>query len=733
MRRRRQPGARAALALAGLLGLLARGGGEERPDAEAPARKANRLIHEKSPYLLQHAHNPVDWYPWGEEAFKAARESQKLIFLSIGYSTCHWCHVMERQSFEDAEIAARLNERFIAIKVDREERPDVDEVYMSAVIAVTGHGGWPLSAFLTPEGKPFYLGTYFPPRDDPRLGMGFLTILERISEAWGSRRDEVLKSAESIAEHLAQDAGPEPAERSWRREDLRRGYEAFADLYDAEHGGFGRAPKFPRSSVIDFLLAYHRLAREPRALEMAKATLSKMYRGGIYDHLDKGFHRYSTDARWHVPHFEKMLYDNALIASSAIDAYRACGDAELLEAARGCLGYILDKLADPGGAFRSAEDADSEGEEGKYYVFDRAEVFGVVGEADGALFCERYGITEAGNFEHGKSVLRLAASIDDVTRSRGLERAEVLERLDRARRRLLEARRRRVPPILDDKVLADWNGLAISALAKAHQASGEARYVEAARAAADFIAERLTRDGKLLHRYRDGEARYPGYLDDFAFLANALIDLYEADLDPKRLREAARLAREMLRQFWDEKRGGLFDTGPDHERLIVRTKEFYDGAVPSGNAVAALALQRLADYTADPDFAARAATLARLSAGLFEGPPPSHQSHPQLLLAAAAAQTPRVDVVLVAASAEAAAPLRREVQRRYLPRRTIVQLLPERRAEIEALMPWIRGLPDAGSAGTPYALARSSGKEFQRLEKPEQLGELLAASAGAED
>ena len=705
---------------------------EEKPGTaagtEAPQhaeRKPNRLVHEKSPYLLQHAYNPVQWYPWGAAAFKAARESGRPIFLSIGYSTCHWCHVMERESFENEEIAARLNRDFIAIKVDREERPDVDEVYMAAVMATTGRGGWPLSAFLTADGKPFFLGTYFPPQR-------FMGMLEQLATAWAGRQEKVLEHAESIAAHLKRDVGPIPSDSRWTRSDVDRGFEQLTDSYDPVHAGFGSspryAPKFPRTSNVDFLLAYHRLAGSDDALRMATVTLEKMGDGGIYDHVGKGFHRYSTDRVWLVPHFEKMLYDNCLVSRTYLNAYRLSGSQRFLQVARESLGYLLTRMSDPGGGFYSAEDADSEGEEGKYYVFDRKEVVAILGEEQGALFAERHGITEKGNFEHGKTVIHIAATIDELARKREMTAGDVRFALEHARVKLLAVRDGRVPPLRDDKILTDWNGMAISALSLAYQATGQKRYLDAARRTAEFISSHLFRDGKLLHRYRSGEARFLAYFEDYAFLVAGYLDLYEASLDLAYLNTAEGLAREMIRQFWDEKKAAFFHTGPQHEKLLIRTKEFYDGAIPSGNSVAAMDLHRLVAYTGDSELTEKAEQLARVAASLFQRRP---QSHPKMLEAATVDLQPRIDVVIVLAGGlTAARAFAREIHRRYVPHRTVVRISVANRAAVAAAIPWLPRVEIPallGGGDTAYALARVDGGDFQRLDTPAALGTFIDA------
>ncbi len=724
--------ARSSLGVLLVLAFLSRGlGGTVEEGEHAKRREPNRLIHEKSPYLLQHAYNPVDWYPWGQEAFEAARKSGKPIFLSIGYSTCHWCHVMERESFENEAIAAIMNEKFISIKLDREERPDVDEVYMKALLRTRGSGGWPLSAFLTADGKPFFLGSYFPPEDHPRRGRGFRTILELVAQTWTSDRETVLAAANRLASGLSQNVGPKPQKDPWELSMLKTGYQTVFNTYDEQHGGFGQppryAPKFPRTATIDFLLVYHRLTGEKRALDMATDTLERMYAGGVYDHVGKGFHRYSVDREWLVPHFEKMLYDNALISVTYLECYRSTGREYFLDVALDCLEYLLTRMKHPEGAFYSAEDADSEGEEGKYYVFNPQELTAILGEKDGKIFAERYGVVPGGNFEQtGKSVLHLAVPLEKIAAASDISGEDLKASLERSRQKLLEVRSKRVPPLKDDKILTDWNGLAISALSVAHQVTGRAQYLEAAERTVAFIDSELARDDRLLHRYRLGDAKYDAYFEDYAFVVGGLLDLYEASLDIHYLNEASRLAHVMIEQFWDGENGGFFQSGSGHEKLIVRTKEYYDGAIPSGNSVAANGLIRLGAYTGDAVFREKVEVISRVGAGLFQR---GAQSYPKMLQAAARALAPTIDVVIVApdgkSGAAAAAAFLREVHRHYLPSRTIVRCVAGKTAKLAATIPWLSDVRI--ESADAHVLARRRGADFERLESVEKLREFLDA------
>ena len=536
---------------------------------------ANRLAHETSPYLLQHKDNPVDWHPWGEEALSRAREQNKPLLVSIGYSACHWCHVMERESFEDPEVAAVMNEHFVPIKVDREERPDVDAIYMDAVQAMTGHGGWPLNAFLTPEGVPFYAGTYFPP--EPRHGMpSWRMVLEGVARAWVEQRDQIIDGAERIVGRLQATAQLEAPDAELAPASLDAAVTTLKRSYDPEHGGWGGAPKFPNASVIEFLLR-----RGER--QMALHTLRRMAGGGMYDQVGGGFARYSVDAQWIVPHFEKMLYDNALLARAYLHAFQVSGEPFFERVTRETLDWALRELRQEEGGFASALDADSEGVEGKFYVWRIAEVREALGPlADTAI--EHFGMTEAGNFEGANIPVR--ATPDP-------------ERLDEIKAGLLAAREQRVRPGLDDKRLTAWNALMISALADAGAVLGEPRYTEAAVGAAEFILRDLRADGRLLRSYNHGTAHLNAYLEDHAFLLEALLTLYEATFDPRWFAEARALADTILERFADPARGGFFSTASDHEELIARRKDIDDHPIPAGSSAAAFGLLRLARLTGE--------------------------------------------------------------------------------------------------------------------------------------
>lgn len=548
----------------------------------------NRLINEKSPYLLQHAYNPVDWFPWSGEAFAKAKSEDKPIFLSIGYSTCHWCHVMERESFEDDEVADILNKHFVSIKVDREERPDIDHIYMEVCQLLTGSGGWPLTIIMTPDKEPFFAGTYFPKKS--RYGyIGLMDLLCKINETWKNQRDELLRSADSIIGALSKEEGEE--DKSSINEDMiQKAYKSLSGSFDEKYGGMGTAPKFPMPHNIMFLLRYYRIAKTEKALQMVIKTLESMYRGGIYDHIGFGFSRYSTDKKWLVPHFEKMLYDNALLMYAYTEAYQATKKALFKDIALQIGEYILRDMTSPMGGFYSAEDADSEGEEGKFYIWDKKEIYDILGEGDGELFCKTYNITDKGNFE-GKN-------IPNLIENESFEKVYKDESLTALRNKLYEYRERREHPFKDDKILTSWNGLMIAAMAFSGRVFDNIEFLDAAKKAVDFILMNLRRqDGRLLARYREGSADHLGYLDDYAFFIWGLIELYQAGFDERYISTAAELADDMLKLFYDKEQKGFFIYGIDGEKLITRPKELYDGAMPSGNSVAALTLLKLSRLT----------------------------------------------------------------------------------------------------------------------------------------
>jgi len=569
----------------------------------------NRLIHETSPYLLQHAHNPVDWYPWSKEAFEKAKKENKPVLLSIGYSACHWCHVMERESFENEKIAALMNELFVNIKVDREERPDLDEIYMNAVQMLTGRGGWPMTMFLTPEGKPFYGGTYFPPED--RQGMpGFPRILQGVAQAYRERPADVEKSVGQILETLHHMAESQPSEKDFAPGIIAESCEKIARAYDSENGGLGQAPKFPNPGVYELFLRYYSESGDERYLTMVAQTLSKMAQGGIYDHVGGGFHRYSVDAKWLVPHFEKMLYDNAQLLRIYSQAYVITGEPLYKTVVEESAGYLLREMHQPEGGFYSTQDADSEGEEGKFFVWTLAEIDALLGAEDGEVFARMYDVTEEGNFEE-KNILHPILTVDQASKFFRKEKSEIEALIARTKEKLFTAREKRIKPFRDEKIIAAWNGLLLSGLAEAIKITGASSCLEASRRTVEFIFGRMFRDGYLLHVYKDGQAKLRGYLDDYAFVALGLLDLYEVLLDRSLIDRAMELADIMLREFWDERGGGLFYTGKSHEPLISRAKPVFDASIPSGNAIAAQLLLRLYHLVGAEDYHTRAETILR--------------------------------------------------------------------------------------------------------------------------
>ena len=568
----------------------------------------NRLIHETSPYLKQHAHNPVDWHPWGEEALAKAKAENKPILLSIGYSACHWCHVMERESFENPDIAGLMNEHFVNIKVDREERPDLDDIYQkSAQAFMRRGGGWPLTVFLTPDQEPFWGGTYFPPV--PRHGMpGFPEVLLGVAEAYRKEPDQVKQNTQKVKSGLRQLSAPKPSTDPLDDALLDGAVKDLGSFYEPVNGGFGQAPKFPTPPPFHVLLRRFACTKEQTPLDMVLHSLWKMAAGGIYDHLGGGFHRYSTDGRWLVPHFEKMLYDNAQLVRLYLDGWRLSREPRFRQVVEETLEYLRREMVHPEGGFYTAQDADSEGHEGKYFVWEPAEIKEVLGPDLGEIFCRVYDITDGGNFE-GKNIPNLIPANGRID-VKGLPDGEQM--IADARRRLLEVREQRVKPLRDDKILTGWNGLMISGVLDAYQTLGNPAYLAMAEKALAFLLERAYQNGRLFRTVTSGVGKLNGYLDDYAFLAAALIDAFEATTQPAYLDKARELTAVMLEQFWDAQAGGCFFTGKDHEPLIQRMKNAEDSAIPSGNAVAAMNFLRLHHYTGEQAYLDRAEQTFRL-------------------------------------------------------------------------------------------------------------------------
>jgi uncharacterized protein YyaL (SSP411 family) len=667
----------------------------------------NRLAQETSPYLRQHAHNPVDWYPWGPEALERARQLDRPIFLSIGYSACHWCHVMEHESFENEGIAKILNDSFVSIKVDREERPDLDQIYMASVQMLTGQGGWPMSVFLTPDLRPFTGGTYFPPED--RYGRpGFRRILLMLADAWKTRRDEIGRAADEVTGHLQGLGQLSPAEGALSPELLRGAVATLARAFDRVNGGFGAEPKFPHPMDLRVLLRAWRRFGDQEALHMARHTLDRMAMGGIYDHLGGGFARYSTDARWLVPHFEKMLYDNALLAVCYAEAFQATGEPLYREVIEETLGWVAREMTSPEGPFYSTLDADSEGVEGKFYAWTEEEIEQVLGKKDAPLFAALYGVEPEGNWHdphgHGPAranILHRAKTFAQSARLSNLPEAALRDFLADARHKLFEARGRRVPPGKDDKALTAWNGLMITAYAVAAQVLDRPAYAAAAARAADFILTSMRApDGKLLRTWSRGSpAKLNAYLEDYAYLLEGLVSLYEATFEPRWVESALQTAGTMIDQFWDPKGGGFFFTGRDHEQLIARGKDPQDNATPSGNAVAVTALLRLVKLTGRADLGEKAERTLRLYRGLLAAHP---NAAGQMLLALDFSLGPVQEFAVVGTPADPATRrVLRAIHSGFRPDKVVALKAPGAEAR-EDLLPLLAGKEMAGGAVTTY-------------------------------
>ena len=566
----------------------------------AVPRMDNRLINETSPYLLQHAQNPVDWYPWGNDAFNRAKNEDKPILLSVGYSACHWCHVMESESFENLAIAEIMNEKFVCIKVDREERPDVDAIYMSAVQAMTGQGGWPMTVFLTPDGEPFFGGTYFPPQDRGGLP-AFPRVLEVMADTYRDKRSEVLETSQKLISHIRGISPKDNDLEILESKIIDTAFSKLQDNFDNKYGGFGLQPKFPQPMIYEFLLKYYIKNGLPEALEMVEVTLNNMAAGGIYDHLRGGFHRYSTDTYWLVPHFEKMLYDNALLIRLYLHAYQVTGNNTYRVVVEETLDYVIAEMTDKSGGFFSSQDADTEGEEGKYFVWRPEEIEDLLGKEQGSLFNKYFNVDIDGNFE-GMSILNVTMSKSDFMFSEGLEKSEFENLISQSKSLLLESRATRTSPGIDDKILTSWNSLMIGAFAEAGSILGRSDYVSIAERGADYILKTLVTEDRLLRTSRNGQAKLQGYLEDYSFLVNSLILLHEATLSQKWLNVAIKFTENMINLFWDKKNKQFYDTGIDHESLIIRPINFQDNAIPSGAAIAADVLLKMAVITGRKEF-----------------------------------------------------------------------------------------------------------------------------------
>ena len=645
-------------------------------ESQSEKKSPNKLIFEKSPYLLQHAYNPIDWHPWGEEAFEKAGRENKPIFLSIGYSTCHWCHVMEEESFDDPEVARLMNDAFVSIKVDREERPDIDSIYMTVCQMLTGSGGWPLTILMTPDKKPFFAGTYFPKEN--RFGrIGMMELVPQIKEVWIQHYDEVVDSVNQVTEALRRAAvtvsGKEINEAA-----LKAAYIQLSQGFDEEYGGFGTAQKFPSSHSLFFLLRYWRRTGNERALEIVERTLQAMRHGGVYDHIGFGFHRYTTDRGWLVPHFEKMLYDQALIAMAYIEAYQATRKEEFADTAREIFTYILRDMTAPSGGFYSAEDADSEGEEGKFYLWTEEEIKKSLSEEEAEFALKIFNAQKDGNFTEeitghktGKNILHLRKSLKEIAIDLKIDEQEVKRHLEEMRKKLFAFREKRIHPYKDDKILTDWNGLMIAALAKGAQVFDEPKYAEAARNAITFILKNLMRgDGRLLHRYREGQAAVPGNVNDYAFLIWGLIELYEATFEVRYLQNALDVSNGLIKHFCDERQGGFYFTADDSEELLIRWKEVYDGAIPSGNSVAMLNFMRLSCMTGNHEFEEKAMQIEKaFSKGILQSP----LSYTQFLTAVDFIIGPSYEIVIAGISqAEDTKAMVKALRGQFIPNKVVL-------------------------------------------------------------
>ena len=670
--------------------------------------KHNRLINESSPYLLQHATNPIDWFPWGTEAFDKAKQEDKPVFLSIGYSTCHWCHVMEHESFSDPEVAELLNRSFISIKVDREERPDIDQVYMTVVQAMTGSGGWPMTILMTPDKEPFYAGTYFP--KETRWGRpGLMQLLPQIADVWQNNRPKVLSSANEIVQYVKRLNKNQPG-AGYDRQVLNQAYQALAERYDPEYGGFGKSPKFPSPHQLNFLLRRYHHTQNKQALAMVEKTLIQIRLGGIYDQVGFGFHRYSTDAHWLVPHFEKMLYDQAMLIMAYTETYQATGKAFYAGVVDEIITYVLRDMTASEGGFLSAEDADSEGVEGKFYLWTVNEITEILGQKDAGLFIKAFNVKDGGNFQEAgpgtnidENILYLQKPLPELAKELGIAENRLRKSLEDSRQKLYHEREKRIHPFKDDKILTDWNGLMIAAMAQAGNALDNSKYTLAASKAADFIMQNLTgADGRLLKRYRKGKAGLSAHLNDYAFMVWGLIELYQATYELKYLQDAIVLNDRMLSHFWDKQNGGLYMTADDSEKLLIRSKQIYDGAIPSGNSVATMNLLRLAAMTANKEYETRAESiLTSYSIQVKRNP----AGHTQLMSALEFALNPSYEVVIVGnRKKQDTLVMLAALQKPFIPQKVVLFRTeePNAAADIADIAPFTRSMVTRNGQATAY-------------------------------
>jgi uncharacterized protein YyaL (SSP411 family) len=676
----------------------------------------NRLHSEKSPYLLQHAANPVDWYAWGNEAFETAKMENKPVFLSIGYSTCHWCHIMAHECFEDPSIAERMNRTFINVKVDREERPDIDAVYMTVCQSITGSGGWPLTIIMTPDKKPFFAGTYFPP--ESRHGhIGMRELTERIHELWTNRKQELLKSAGQVTE-LLRNYSPPAAGPLSEISLLSDALNELTDMYDAASGGFGGAPKFPTPHRLIYLLRCWKRFKDDQALRMVEKTLQGMRQGGIYDHVGFGFHRYSTDATWLLPHFEKMLYDQAMIAMACLETYQATEREEYAQIAKEIFAYVLRDLRSPQGGFYSAQDADSEGEEGRFYGWTQEDVEKALTPQEAAIWNRVYSVETGGNFfdeakrqKTGNNIFHLKQPLHEWAMQLKMSDDEMQALLEKCRHKLFRVREKRIHPFLDDKILTDWNGMMIASLAVGARVLDDHQYESAARAAADFILSTLRDDGgNLLHCCRNSEAAIPAFLDDHAFLIWGLIELYQTGFDVKYLEAAIALNDHLLKHFWDARDGGFFFTSNDHEELLFRKKSIHDGAIPSGNSVSAMNLLRLARMTGDVQLEQKAEKIGSAFAGLISQTPSAFAFY---LTTLDYLMGPSHEIVIAGEQdGRAVKGVNRALSGRFLPNK-VVLLIPEDKeaAAIKKIAPFTESFRGEKGEATMYVCTDRSCKK----------------------
>jgi hypothetical protein len=685
----------------------------------------NRLANETSPYLLQHRDNPVDWYPWGPEALERARAEDKPILLSVGYSACHWCHVMEHESFEDAETARLMNDWFVPVKVDREERPDIDSIYMSAVQQMTGRGGWPMTVFLTPDGSPFYGGTYYPP--EPRYGMpSFQQVLAGVNDAWVNRRGDVDQSAEALTQAVREGTDLRPPPGALDPSLLDRAFQSLAQRFDSSWGGLAGAPKFPQPLTLEFALRTWKRTGDADALRFVEVTLRRMASGGMYDHLGGGFARYSVDAHWLVPHFEKMLYDNALLVQVYLHAWQATGSPEYRAVAEDVLRWVVNEMTSPEGGFYSALDADSEGEEGLFYLWTPEQLDEVLGPEDGAIVRAWWGVTPEGNFE-GRTILHAWRSVEAAAAEAGVTPERLMAAVTRARPELYAARAERVWPGLDDKVLTAWNAMMLHAFALAARATGSEMYRQIAIRSAELLLGRLRVDGRLMRTYKEGRAKIPAFLEDHALLADALVALYEATFDARWLREARGLADEVLARFWDEDEGLFYDTAADAETLVVRPRDLWDNATPSGTSSAVLMLLRLAELTGEERYRAVA---DRVLQGMGEVAARAAPGFGNMLSALDFHLATPAEIAIVGTPGEADTDaLLRVAAQAYLPNAVTALRRPDEDGEVEALIPLLRDRTMIGGRATAYVCERMACQ--MPVHEPGALAEQLGIGAAA--